>query len=183
MNGPDMTTDKIANSVKQKETSNFLDEYDLPKKVYLRYSDNNNKILLNDLQKIHNLLFLPTEKDDSLAQHNKLRMMIKNEKIIIHPRCVHLIHHLETATWNKAGKKYENNVDKDGRLHHYDCIPALIYMIRNIVYSRNPYPKNYDMPVGSYFNGEYGSKIFTPLERSVKNLFSLKTSIYKKKAS
>lgn len=181
INGPDMTTNKIAAAIKEKEELHFVDSYGLPKKPYLRYSDNNNKILLNDLQLLHGLTFLPTPKDEMIAQHNRLRMMIEDGKIIIHPRCVHLINHLETATWDKRGKKYEHNVDKDGRLHHYDCLAALIYMIRNIVYTRNPYPKGYDLPNGSIFVNDNILNPLTALERSVKAIFTPRTSIYRNK--
>lgn len=181
MNGPDMTTKKIAEAVIRKERDNFLDTYGNPKKAYLRYSDNNNKILLNDLQHLHSITFLPTAKDDVIAQHNKVRMMIQDKKIIIHPRCVNLINHIENATWDKNRKKYEHNVDKDGRLHHYDCLAALVYLVRNVVYSKNPYPANYDMPTGDYFtNGE--NKVLSAFERGVKNLFSPKSSISRKRA-
>ncbi len=181
INGPDMTTPKIAEEINKRENLHFTDSYGLPQSPYLRYSDNNNKILLNDLQKLHNLNFLPSPKDEMIAQHNKLRVMIDEMSIVIHPRCVNLINHLENATWDKKGKKYENNVDKDGRLHHYDCLAALIYMIRNIVYSKNPYPRGYDLPTGSVYINEHMLKPTTAFERTVKNVFTPITSIYRKK--
>jgi hypothetical protein len=34
---------------------------------------------------------------------------------------------------------------------HYDCVDALIYLCRNIVFSKNPYPAHYDLGVGDVF--------------------------------
>jgi len=105
--GQALRTDVLAKEIKKKEQKVYSNpasgEY---KEPYLRVSDNNNLILLNDLNYKHNLLFIPTAKDNKDAALNNLRMRIASEKIIIHPRCKVLIHHLKNATWDKNRKKY-----------------------------------------------------------------------------
>lgn len=118
------------------------------KPVYLRFADNNNIILLNDLiQK--GMTFIPTRKDNKEAAINDIRVKVMNYQIIIHPRCKTLIYHLKYATWARKGDKAHQSSgykafarSADGG--HFDALDALIYLIRNVVYGKNPYPKGYE---------------------------------------
>lgn len=176
MSGQQMTTDKLAEGVKEKEKAiwkNPLDPYDQgeSKDVYLRVSDNN-LIVLNDLNRLHDLVFLPTDKDDADAALNQLRMKLASKKIIIHPRCVNLISHLENAIWNKSRTKFE----RSGDYGHYDGCEAAKYLVRNIIYSKNPYPPGYDIPNGDdVFLSPY-MKPENNFEKSVKDMFSRKST-------
>ena len=116
------------------------------KPVYLRFADNNNIILLNDLIQ-RGINFIPTRKDNKEAAINDVRIRIMNHQIIIHPRCKTLIYHLKFATWAKRNDKSSGGYKAFARSAdsgHFDALDALIYLIRNIVYGKNPYPKNYD---------------------------------------
>lgn len=116
------------------------------KPVYLRFADNNNIILLNDLS-LNGLSFIPTRKDNKEASINDVRIKVMNADIVIHPRCKTLIYHLKYATWakkstNGTGSGYKTfGRGADGS--HFDALDALIYLIRNIVYGKNPYPAGY----------------------------------------
>jgi len=156
MNGPEMTTDKLAEEIKKKEMENFKSthgvHFDEAKDPYLRVMDNNNLILINDLTILHGLNFLATAKDNKEAQINQLRMMINNNQVIISPKCTHLIYHLKSATWKKNRKEFERIPDLAGTNimgGHADALDALIYMVRNLVKSHNPYPKNWGTGIGS----------------------------------
>jgi hypothetical protein len=120
------------------------------KPVYLMYADNNNVILLNDLSIYHDLHFIPTKKDNKEAAVNQLRLLVANEELIISPRCKTLIAHLKNAAWAK-------NSRNDGSFRvfarsvafsHFDFVDAALYMVRNIRYSKNPYPKGYGLLAG-----------------------------------
>ena len=71
---------------------------------------------------------------------------------------------MQTARWKKTAKGEKTNHflrakgDKSKGLknHHADAVDALIYMIRNVVLSKNPYPSD-------YFDLK-GDNIFTPNE-------------------
>lgn len=119
--------------------------------------DNNYKILINDLFIDHGLQFFATAKDDKQAQINKVRMLIKRGDLVIHPRCKNLIYHLKTAKWDKNRKKFlrsKGDPNKGIKANHADLLDALIYLVRNVEFGRNPYPKGY---------GELsGSNIFKP---------------------
>ena len=139
VNGPSMTTDSLAEDIKDKENSLWYNkktaQYDTPS---LRVSDNN-LIMINDLIRLHQLVFIPTQKDNKEAQISQLRILIQNRQIIINPRCKILIEHLKHATWDKARKEFK----RSEAYGHYDGIDALVYLVRNIDRNKNPFPKGY----------------------------------------
>jgi hypothetical protein len=162
--GKSFTTANLASSIKK------IEEYlwNL-KKPFLRVSDNNNLILLNDLSIDYGITFIPTAKDNKHAWLNQIRILIAEERIVINPKCKQLIFHLKNATWNKNKTDYERSLDGG----HYDLIDALAYLIRNISFTRNPYPKGYGMAYGdsAFRLGESGKSRF---EEHLVNMFSLK---------
>lgn len=145
--GEVITTQDIADGIRRKEKLNFMHpltgELNDP---YMRVMDNNNKILINDLAQEHGLFFIATAKDDKEAQVNKLRMSIKNGKIIISPKCKVLRYHLEVGRWDKTKKKFQRlkgDKSKGMKPHHCDAIDALIYLVRNVDFNKNPYPEGH----------------------------------------
>ena len=170
INGPKMTTDYLANEIRVKEESLFFDLVTKePRKPLLRVSDNN-LILINDLQVIHSLTFIPTAKDDKMAAINNMRMIIGQKKLIINPKCVNLIRHLKGATWDSSRKKFARSPDNG----HYDCIDALNYLLRNMVLSKNPYPAHYDL---SGDNFDYHQvKTESAVANAIKKIFNLKSN-------
>lgn len=106
-------------------------------KTYRRISDTDSR-LIADLSTEHNLNFFPTEKQNVEAHTNVLRVNIQRKKFEIHPRCVELITDLEQAIWNKSRTKIAEGAGG----HHYDTLPALSYLNRNLTWGRNPFPPN-----------------------------------------
>lgn len=148
INGPALTSQTLADGILRKEEENFKDEYGEVHPIFMRISDNNNPILLNDLAIMHNLSFNATAKDNKEAQVNHLKMMIGRGQIIISPKCKHLIYHLKGATWDRHRKDFEElpDIPNDKILGgHADAVDALIYLVRNLLKSRNPYPMGYDI--------------------------------------
>lgn len=108
----------------------------------LRVSDIEHR-LVADLSKDHQLYFVPVKKESGVhgarfkdVSINQVRLMIARKQIAIHPRCTALIAHLEAAVWNKSRTSYE----RSGECGHFDCIDALVYLVRNVNRTRNPYP-------------------------------------------
>jgi len=157
MNGPEMTTEKLAEEIAKKEALRFFDEETneiiTP---YLRVMDNDLK-LLNDLSRLHQLQFIPTKKDNRDAAINNLRMWVGNGRIEIHPRCKTLIYHLERAQWNNQRTDFKRLADSpDGNIRggHADALASCQYLVRNILESRNPYPNGYGQLSGpNVFSG------------------------------
>lgn len=109
------------------------------KEPYLRVSDNNNLILLNDLSVNEKIHFTPIQKDNSDAALNHMRMMLKQRKIIINPRCKTLVFHLKNGIWNKQRSSYMRSQDAG----HFDAIDSLKYLCRGLQPNKNPYPAHY----------------------------------------
>lgn len=147
---------------------------------YKRIADNNNAILLTDLQKLHNLSFTKTKKDKKHAALNALDVTIQQERIIIHPSCVHLLYHCKFAEWNNAQTQFKRLKDSPtGKIRggHADCLDALLYLHRNIVKSHNPFPAGYGKPSGP--------NIFTSLHKQEPNVSSVAqvfSQIFKKRS-
>jgi len=144
MNGPEMTTDALALNVKQKELERFRfrDSHFAP---YRRIMDVDLK-LINDLNRLHDLKFLATKKDNKEGAINEMRMWVSQGRVKVHERCKHLIYHLEYGQWNNTRtdfRRLADSPDKSVKGGHVDAIPALYYLIRNIQTSKNPYPFGY----------------------------------------
>lgn len=152
MNGPEMTTESLAREIKHKEELRFFDkEMEELIKPYLRISDNDLK-LLNDLNRLHDLQFMATAKDNREAAINMLRLWVSNKRIQIHSRCKHLIYHLENAQWDKNRDKFRQLKDSPNgevRGGHADALAACYYLVRNINEFKNPYPHDFGQLKGS----------------------------------
>lgn len=176
MQGSKMLTDDLAAQIKLKEdrlwTSSLTGEKREP---FLRVADNNNLVLLNDLSTKHRLNFRPTEKDNSVAMINNMRMLIRQEQVIIDPKCKTLISHLENAIWNKARDSYARSSDKG----HYDAVDALKYLCRNMSmhFSKNPYPADYKYNFKAdavIYRKEVNNQPTTEVEKHLAKVFTVK---------
>lgn len=89
---------------------------------------------------------------------NQLRVMLQSEKVVIDPKCQTLITHLKNARWKDASAK--DDFARSPGLGHYDAVDALLYLIKSINYTKNPYPVNYGRTGDDTFydNGRFGYK-------------------------
>lgn len=140
LKGKDLQLPKLIETIKQKEealwTHPFSGEVNSPK---TRVSDIN-YIVTQEISRLSNnsINFLITRKDDKRTAVNNTRVKLANGEIIIHPRCTTLIRHLRNCRIDKNKKDYCFARSPDDS--HYDAIDALVYLIRNINYNKNPYP-------------------------------------------
>lgn len=163
-----VTTDIIANELKIKENNSFNG-----RQPYLRIADNNNVQLIFDLAMKHQLNFLPAQKDNRDAAINNMRMLLKQEKIIINPRCINLINHLENVMWNKQKTGFVRS-----NVNHYDTVPALYYLLRMVDFQKSPYPAdyiNYDLIHVSPKNKEYKNFGGTRIEKQSNTAEAIET--------
>jgi len=153
-----LTTQEIADGITRKENNLFRNPYTGEiNEPYMRISDNNLPLLINDLATKHNIRFRTTKKDGKEDKVNQVRMLMKRGKLEIHPRCKNLIDHIRTAKWEKNRKKFVRNkgdMTKKIKPNHSDLLDALIYLVRNYHPHRNPYPEGYyDLKGESAFKG------------------------------
>lgn len=119
--------------------------------VKKRVSDHD-LVAINEIKKAtdYKVIFEPANKQDRDAGINFIRALINDNKLIIHPRCKYLIHHLKNAKWVKNKSTFTRSPDGS----HYDSVPALVYMSRGINYNKNPYPAGYgsDLRISDTFD-------------------------------
>lgn len=109
-----------------------------------RYADNDNLILIQDLNVLGQTTdrhWSPTHKDSVEAGVNMIRILLKQNRIKIHPRCRTLIGTLETGLWNKRRDDFERTASYG----HADALSALIYLFRNVNRHDNPIPHTFQM--------------------------------------
>jgi len=165
LNGTEMTTEILANKIKDKESQLWVNPKTLEvQPVYIRISDDD-LITLNDLNRLHGVLFIPTKKDEKATAINELRLKVHSEQLIINPRCKELIYQLHTATWTKNRKTFE----RTERGSHFDLVDCLVYLIRNIQYHRNPYPHDWGRIPGSVLYK--GADVINSTADAIKSLF------------
>lgn len=105
-----------------------------------------NYIVIGDIaaQSNYQLQFMPAKKDDLASAINNVRHRISGSGLIIDPKCKTTIAHLKSCKW-KGTQKATFARAADGS--HFDAAAALIYLLREVNYGRNPYPKNYSGPL------------------------------------
>jgi len=151
MSGTKMTTDLLAEALKAKQ----LETYGKDKEPYLRISDSDNMLLVQDLIANHGLPFHRTEKKKLHVMVNEVRMWVREGRVRIHPNCTFTRASLESGIWNVRKTEFER-VEMFG---HFDAIAALIYFIRNINEVRNPIPKMYNInPAHTHMTEEFIDK-------------------------
>lgn len=121
-----MTSDDLAKKVRAKELALWGAN---PDGRLLRFADNNAKILLYDLLRLHGLRYTATAKDNKDAQINQLRVMLRDGLIVIHPRCKLLIKTMRMAKRHKQVRKGFQHGEEIG---HADLLDALLYLVRNV---------------------------------------------------
>lgn len=136
-----MTTAKLAEEVAAKERALWGE-----KAPFLRVSDTD-LIVINDLSKIHGLHFSATRKDDKEAAINAVRLLVAQDKIVIHPRCKNIVAHLKYGVWNKQKTQFE----RAAGFGHYDLIDALVYLVRSVRREKNPWPLTHGMAQHSHY--------------------------------
>lgn len=135
----DLTSAELAEEVKDHEEALWGAT---PAGKLRRFADNNNVILLYDLRKMHSLAYVASAKDNRQAQINRLRVMIKEGRIVIHPRCTRLIKTMRLA--RKAAQARKGFLPIEG-LGHCDLLEALLFLVRNL--SRRDLPTGDSTPV------------------------------------
>lgn len=166
MNGPQMTTDALATDIKAK-----MNELGY-KKLDSMVADNNNLHLIQDLSIMYKLYYAPVKKTDLDAMVNKLKILIKQGKIIVNPVCEQLIGCLKYAQW-KSKEHIGKELAKSKLYGHYDATMALVYMCRVLDTTTNPIPMLLNVDVNNAYipkslsgqhseNGKKLSEAFLP---------------------
>jgi Terminase large subunit, T4likevirus-type, N-terminal len=102
------------------------------------------KVTQEDLWSLHRLDFQMVEKGPGSVEQNanNTNMMLRDRRIIIHPRCKNLIAQMQVAQWAKFKKSSsKRELARSTMFQHYDLVAALFYMVRSLDLNHNPIPK------------------------------------------
>ena len=128
------TSDKIVDEVRRKEIAQWTKARP-PQRIV-----DGPALAIADLNAVHSFACRAPDKADLAANINRLRMLIADRKLVIHPRCRTLISQLQFATWaDQARKKFA----RDAGGFHFDVLAALIYLVKHIDSHTNPFPAGY----------------------------------------
>lgn len=141
--GRDTNTAKLAAAIKEKESILWRNEFNETKKPYLRVADDD-MVTIKDLQELHNITFIPTKKDDKQAAVNEGRIRLAAGHIEINPRCANFITQLESGIWaNYRDGSLKTSFARTRESGHFDLLDAYLYLVRNVQWHKNPFPKGY----------------------------------------
>ncbi len=118
-----------------------------PLQPYLRVCDNDFQIA-NDLATLHGITYLPTQKTDKRWYVNEFRVLMRQGRVKIHPRCRGLDRHLRQTVW--ANHRQADYKRKNGE--HGDLLDCAIYLARNLRKTRNPTPIGYGLDPDNQFS-------------------------------
>lgn len=136
INGPTLTTKILHDTIRAKERD--LWGLENARSIF-RISDNNNPLLLQDLSHLHGLHFTPTTKTSLQEMVNRVKLMVANGQILVHPRCKQTVGCLKYGVWDKKRSEFaRSNV-----FGHFDALAALIYGVRNLNLTTNPIPPSF----------------------------------------
>lgn len=175
INGPQMNTKVLQAHLKQKELCLWseghsfrivdedkiqdreIDQINLlweqnKAKVFLRVSDNNNLLLLQDLSVIHGIHFIPTNKGRLEEMVNAVKIQVRSGGIIVHPRCKQMKGSLKYGVWDKNKQQFAHS----NIYGHFDALAALIYGVRNLNKSTNPIPHDFQVDNSNQILFPYG---------------------------
>ncbi len=120
-----------------------------PLQPYLRVCDAIPQIA-TDLSALHGITCLPTAKVEKRFYVNEFRVLLRQGRVKIHPRCRNLDRHLRQTVWlNHRMSDYKR---KNGE--HGDLLDDAVYLARNIRKTRNPTPHNWGVDPESQFTSK-----------------------------
>lgn len=167
MRGPQMTTDKLSSAIKEKERE--LWGTIAPR---LRVADNNNPLLLNDLDAMHRLPFIPVTKDELVAMVNEFRLWVKQGRVRVSPKCKQLLGCLRAGVWDD--KKLRRQFARSRDFGHFDALAAAIYLVRYVDQQRNPIPPLLGVSEATHFIPPGVQSQSAQTENALKSMIGLK---------
>lgn len=180
MRGSEMTTEKLAKAIKEKEGERWGVKWEealdsgqnmrwrcvKPPHLNLRRVSDIDLLLINDLSIIHGIHFDATDKGALEEMVNEVRIWVGSGKVEIDPRCQVLIDCMQYGIWNEKRTEWE----RSDLLGHFDALAGLMYLIRNVDRKTNPIPHNYGKPETDFFQVEEKKD----KTKQLKKLFNIK---------
>lgn len=180
MSGPEMTTEKLAEKQRAKESEEFGVKWsevtiggrkrwkiEAPRVFNMRRVSDIDLLLIQDLSILHGLYYEATDKGALEEMVNQVRIWVGAGKIEVNPKCEILIDSMRYGIWDEDRKKWE----RSERLGHFDALAALMYLVRNVDTRTNPIPIDFGRPAEDHWidDGEKHKR-----RENLKKLFNVK---------
>lgn len=163
MEGTAWTTITLKDALLQKEKDLWQEV-----KPYRRISDNNNPHLIMDLNSLHSVYFMETDKESLEAMVNDVRLLVGAGQLRIHPRCTKLIGCLKYGIWTEKRDQFS----RSKVYGHFDHLAALMYLIRNLVRHTNPIPATHGHLKPNSWTKHVDSKHLSGNARTLEKLYT-----------
>lgn len=112
-----------------------------------RVIDDDTERTIRDLWDIHKVRTVKATKQNAhggrAASIGMIRSLLQMEGLSIAPSCVELQRQVLTATRNKTGTDFERTSEG-----HFDLCAALMYFVRDLTLTHNPYPADFNVLTG-----------------------------------
>lgn len=105
-----------------------------PRQPWLRVGDDDARVTV-DMALQHGIAVLPSEKHDKALWVDTANQLIRERRVVVHPRCVRLREQMRSTLWNRTRSQWERT-DKD----HGDLVDCLVYLCRAVQWHRDPRP-------------------------------------------
>lgn len=174
MNGPQMTTEKLAEAIREKEEDLWGVKWETfhhegktryraknPPYFRIRRVSDKDLLLIQDISQIHGLYFEPTDKGYLEEMVNEVRIWVNQGRIVVHPRCKQLLGCLRYGVWNEQRRDFDRSL----AYGHFDAMASLMYLIRNVDTRTNPIPVDHKRPADDWFFNEEPEKKKAKLKR------------------
>jgi hypothetical protein len=159
MQGEEWTTVTLKDAILKKEKELWGDL-----KPFRRIADNNNPHLIMDLNALHKVHFIETDKESLEAMVNDLRVLIGEGRVVVSPKCKLLIGNLQYGIWDKNRKEFA----RSKVYGHFDLLAALMYLVRNLPRHSNPIPDHHGVTHRQFgVNQKHGSNTTKVLEKAL----------------
>lgn len=141
MEGANWTSVSLKDAIRAKERELWGEKDHEGKdfEPFRRVADNNNPHLIVDLQSLHNMHFMETNKESLEAMVNEVRILVAAGRIIVSPKAKMVIGCLKYGIWDKNRKEFSRNKVYG----HFDHFAALMYLVRNLAQHSNPIPADH----------------------------------------
>ena len=106
-----------------------------PRQPWMRVGDDDARVTV-DMALQHGVAVLPSAKHDKALWVDTVNQLIRERRLLIHPRCVRLLEQMRSTLWNRTRSQWERT-DKD----HGDLIDCLVYMCRAVQWHHDCRPK------------------------------------------
>lgn len=133
LSGSDYNTGRLAQEIKDKIKLLWPEE----KEENIHYiADSNNLIVIQDLNVIYKLNFVPTTKGTLEQMVQLVRDWIYDSRISFGPKAVDVLECSKFAIWAKSRAEFS----RSAKWGHYDLLASLVYLVRNVDTITDPVP-------------------------------------------